>query len=129
MQAQVGSSLSASSASPDYNTFQREFYTYYVHFIETQLKNNQKYAQDKFWLYAKDITINHNIRKFDSTTVKYLTNTIRSKMGLTPIVSSSHSSNLPQQLHTSSNSTNTIHKNPMKHHIKGRQESLRQSFF
>ncbi len=60
----------------DYITFQRDFYRYYLSFIETQMKNNTRYSQDRFWLYLRDIIISKNIRKFDDVSLKYIRNKI-----------------------------------------------------
>lgn len=69
------------SQSSSYITFQKDFYKYYLSFLETQLSNNTRYSQDKFWLYLRDIIITKNIRKFDETSVRYIANGIKNKMG------------------------------------------------
>lgn len=69
----------------DYYTFQKEFYTYYVSYIETQLRNNNKYIQDKLWLYLKDIIVSNGIRSFDESSIKYITNTLRARLGMAPL--------------------------------------------
>lgn len=70
------------SHSSNYITFQKDFYKYYLSFLETQLSNNTRYSQDRFWLNLRDIIITKNIRKFDETSVRYIVNGIKSKMGL-----------------------------------------------
>lgn len=69
------------TTSSDYNIFQKEFYTYYLTYIDTQMKHNARYIQDKFWLYLKDIIITHGIRKFDETSIRYIYASLRSKLG------------------------------------------------
>lgn len=68
--------LSLSNTS-DFNIFQRDFYRHYLLFLESQMKNNIKYSQDRFWLYLRDILISKNIRKFDDVSLRY----IRNKLG------------------------------------------------
>lgn len=69
--------LSLSNTS-DFTVFQRDFYRYYLQFLESQIKNNTRYNHDRFWLYLRDIIITKHIRKFDETSLKY----IRNKIGL-----------------------------------------------
>lgn len=66
----------------NYITFQKDFYKHYLTYLETQLHNNTRYSQDRFWLNLRDIIISKNIRKFDETSVRYIANGIRPKMGL-----------------------------------------------
>jgi hypothetical protein len=73
------------SSSMDYDTFQKEFYLYYISYMDTQMRNNLRYAQDKFWLYVKDIITSQHIRTFDESSVRYITNTVRGRIGLSPI--------------------------------------------
>lgn len=72
------------SHSSNYITFQKDFYKYYLSYLETQLNNNTRYSQDRFWLYLRDIIIAKSIRKFDETSVRYIANGIKNKMGLLP---------------------------------------------
>lgn len=66
----------------DYFLFQKAFYTYYVSFIDTQMKSNNQYLQDKYWLYLKDIIVTSGVRRFDDASVRYMTNTLRNRMGM-----------------------------------------------
>lgn len=66
----------------DYFTFQKEFYTYYISFIDNQMKTNNKHIQDKYWLYLRDVIVSSNVRRFDETSVKYMANTLRNRMGM-----------------------------------------------
>jgi hypothetical protein len=66
----------------NYYQFQQQFYSYYVSFIETQMKNNGRYIQDKYWLYLKETILGSNIRRFDESSVKFIANAMRSKMGM-----------------------------------------------
>jgi hypothetical protein len=70
------------SSSSDYNIFQKEFYMYYISFLDNQLRNNGRYIQDKFWLQLRDIIVTQNIRRFDETSVKFISNTIRNRLGI-----------------------------------------------
>lgn len=74
------------SNTSDYTTFERDFYRYYLSFLDTQIKNNMRYSHDRFWMYLRDIIMTKNIRRFDETSLKY----IRNKIGLT------HRSSKPQ---------------------------------
>lgn len=65
----------------DFNTFQKQFYIYYIAFLEQVIKNNAHYSQDKFWLYLKDIILSQNIRRFDEKSVKFITNVLRQRLG------------------------------------------------
>jgi hypothetical protein len=71
----------------DYNMFQKDFYLFYVTFLEQVIKNNMRYANDKFWLYLKDVIISQNIQRFDERNVKYIVNVLRHRLG-------SHSTNV-----------------------------------
>jgi hypothetical protein len=66
------------SNTSNFTIFERDFYRYYLSFLESQSKNNARYIQDRFWLYLRDIIITKNIRKFDDVSLKY----IRNKIGL-----------------------------------------------
>lgn len=85
------------SHTSNYITFQKDFYKYYLSFLETQLNNNTRYSHDKFWLYLQDIIVTKNIRKFDETSIRYISNGIKNRMGLptssTPIRTFSNTPN------------------------------------
>jgi hypothetical protein len=74
----------------DFNTFQRDFYLAYVTFLEQVIKHNVRYANDKFWLYLKDIIISQNISRFDERNVKYIISVLNHRQGS---VSTSHNTN------------------------------------
>lgn len=46
------------------------------------MKTNNKYIQDKYWLHLKDVIISSDVRRFDDTSVRYLANTLRNRMGM-----------------------------------------------
>jgi hypothetical protein len=70
------------SHSSSYVTFQKDFYRYYLSFLETQLSNNARYSQDRFWLNLRDIIITKNIRKFDETSIRYIANGVKTTSSL-----------------------------------------------
>ena len=81
--------------SHDFYTFQKEFYTYYVSFIENQTKSNNRYIQDKFWLLLRDTIVSNNIRRFDETSIKFIANTMRGRLGgLSNPINSSYSKHI-----------------------------------
>jgi hypothetical protein len=69
------------NSTNDYNMFQKDFYLFYVTFLEQVIKNNLRYANDKFWLHLKDVIISQNIQRFDERNVKYITNVLRQRSG------------------------------------------------
>lgn len=85
------------SHSFNYITFQKEFYKYYLSFLENQLNNNTRYSQDRFWLNLRDIIITKNIRKFDELSIRYIANGIKAKMGL--LTSSALNNNTSNRQH------------------------------
>lgn len=60
------------SSTRDYYQFQKEFYTYYIQYIDVALKLNAKYSQDTFWSSLKGLIITENIQSFNEKNIKFL---------------------------------------------------------
>lgn len=102
--------------------FQQQFYSYYVSFIETQMKNNSRYLQDKYWLYLKDTILGNNIRRFDDTTVRFIANAMRNKMGMpTNQPMQRIQSNQSNQLNQLNNTRYERYQRSQKQHRQHRQ--------
>lgn len=67
----------ALTPTKDYITFQKEFYSYYVYFINAITKSNAKYSKDTFWCNLKDIIITENIHVFNEKTIRILNKYLR----------------------------------------------------
>lgn len=91
------------SHSSNYITFQKDFYKYYLSFLETQLTNNFKHSQDRFWLHLRDLVISNHIRKFDETSIRYISSRIKAKNEHIPPTSI-------KILHQNNNNSNRQHK-------------------
>jgi len=63
--------------SRDFILFQKEFYSYYVYFINAIAKSNNKYAKDNFWALLKDMLITEDIRVFNEKNIRMLNRHIR----------------------------------------------------
>jgi hypothetical protein len=69
------------SNTSDFNLFQKEFYTYYVHYLTSIIKTNARYSNDKYWLHLKDIIITQNIQKLDDRNIRYISAIMRQRTG------------------------------------------------
>lgn len=85
----------------DYNMFQRDFYLVYVAFLEQVINNNVKYANDKFWLFLKDIIISQNISRFDERNVKYIVSVLNHRQGVVSVNGNNHNVNVTNIAHVS----------------------------
>lgn len=63
--------------SNDYILFQKEFYAYYVYYINAIVKSNGKYSRDKFWYLLKDFIVTENIHVFHEKNVRLLNKYVR----------------------------------------------------
>lgn len=63
--------------SKDYMLFQKEFYTYYIYFINAIAKSNNKYATDNFWVLLKNLIITENIHVFNEKNIRMLNRHLR----------------------------------------------------
>jgi hypothetical protein len=63
--------------SKDFILFQREFYTYYVYYLNAIVKSNGKYAKDTFWTLLKNLIVTENIRVFNESNVRLLNKYVR----------------------------------------------------
>jgi hypothetical protein len=61
----------------DYMLFQKEFYSYYVYFINAIAKSNVKYSKDTFWWVLKDIILTENIQSFNEKNIRMLNRYVR----------------------------------------------------
>lgn len=60
------------SITRDYFQFQKEFYTYYIQYIDVTAKLNSRYIQDTFWNSLKGLIITENIQSFTEKNIKFL---------------------------------------------------------
>lgn len=60
------------SMTRDYYQFQKEFYTYYIQYIDVAMKLNARYSQDTFWSSLKGLIITENIQSFNEKNIKFL---------------------------------------------------------
>lgn len=65
------------SSSKDFLLFQKEYYTYYVYYINAISKSNFKYAKDNFWIILKDLLITEDIRQFNEKNIRLLNKHVR----------------------------------------------------
>ena len=63
--------------SNDYLLFQKEFYTYFVYYINAIAKSNGKYSKDTFWYLLKDLIVTENIRVFNEKNIRLLNKYVR----------------------------------------------------
>lgn len=63
--------------SKDFMLFQKEFYTYYIHFINAISKSNNVYLKDNFWSLLKDILVTEDIRVFNEKNIRLLNRHLR----------------------------------------------------
>ena len=61
----------------DFILFQKDFYTYYLYFINAINKSNIRYAKDNFWILLKDLIITENITVFNEKNIKMLNKHVR----------------------------------------------------
>lgn len=99
----------------DFNAFQKQFYTYYIAFLEQVIKNNAHYSQDKFWLYLKDVILSQNIRRFDEKSVKFMTNVLRQRLGTQSVqhVQQTHTSSTHHKQHELQPTATYMYKKPI----------------
>jgi hypothetical protein len=64
-------------ATDDFYMFQKQYYTYYIQYLNMTQKNNIKYNSDTFWKQLKDLLITQNIKTLDDRSIRFINGHIR----------------------------------------------------